>query len=324
MRIVLSLATWYTGDEALVGAFEAAVRANAAGHEVVSVPKGGQLLSEIRDAEVFFPLSGHSFTPEVLNAGVSLRWVHLSSAGVEHALYPELMQRPIVLTNGAGVYSIPIAEHVLAMMLALSRRVPEMVRAQDRGEWTGLRGGELHGATALIVGVGGIGARVAALCKAFGMHVVGTRRRAETPTPDVDTVLPTSELRSALPDADWVIVCAPLTPETRHIIGAAELALMKPTVRIINIARGGLIDENAMIEALEAGRIAGAGLDVFDEEPLPPDSPLWKLPQVIVSPHSGGSSPHSLARTLELFQDNLRRYLAGEPLRNVVNKRAGY
>ena len=311
MRIVLSTVTWYTGDEGLVGAFESEVRANAAGHEVLCVPEGGDLLRVIGDAEVFFPLSGHSFTAEVIDAAVSLKWVHLASAGVDHALYPALLERPIILTNGAGVYAIPIAEHVLALMLALSRRIPDMVRQQDRGEWTALRGGELCGSKVLIVGVGGIGARVAALCKAL-------------PVPNVDTVVPANELHGALREADWVVVCAPLTPETRHIIGRAELALMKPSSQIINIARGPLIDENALIKALQEGRIAGAGLDVFDEEPLPLDSPLWTMQQVIVSPHSGGSSPNSLARTLDLFHDNLRRYLAGLPLRNVVDKLAGY
>ncbi|HEY3413416.1 MAG TPA: D-2-hydroxyacid dehydrogenase [Armatimonadota bacterium] len=324
MRIVLSTATWYAGDESLVGPFESSLRASAAGHEVVFVAPGGDLVREVRDAEVFFPLSGHFFTPDVLDAAVSLKWVHLASAGVDHALYPALLKRPIVLTNGAGVYSIPIAEHVLAMMLALSRRIPEMIRQQDRAKWSGLRGGELNGSTVLIVGVGGIGARVAALCKAMGMRVIGTRRRNDIVTPNVDTVLPAGELHGALGEADWVVLCAPLTSETRHIIGAAELAMMKPTTRLINIARGALIDECAMIEALRENRIAGAGLDVFVEEPLPSDSPLWNLPQVIVAPHSGGASPNSLARTLDLFQDNLRRYLAGEPLRNVVDKQAGY
>ena len=302
MKIVLSTATWYTGDEQLVGAFEAEVRATAVGHDLVCVPPDGDLLGAIADAEVFFPLSGRSLTPDVIDAAANLKWLHLASAGVEHALYPPLLQRDVLVTNGAGVYAIPIAEHVLALMLALSRRVPEMIRQQDKPEWTGLSGGELHGATVLIVGVGGIGAKVAQLCKAFGMRVVGIRRHTGMPVACVDSLLAPTDLKAVLPEADWVVLCAPSTPQTQHMIGAAEISLLKPEARIINIARGALIDEAALIQALQEGRISGAGLDVFAEEPLPPDSPLWDMPQVIVSPHSGGASPNSLAPDAGPFQ----------------------
>lgn len=324
MRIVLSTVTWYDGDQERVETFERSVREIGAGHDVVIVPKGGDLLAAIGSAEVFFPLSGHSLTEEVLEAAPLLKWVQVASAGIDHARYPDLLNRPIILTNAAGVYAIPIAEHVLAMMLALSRRIPEIIRQQDSAEWKGVGGGELGGETALIVGLGGIGTRVAELCNAVGMRVIATRKRPDLPATGVEEVFATHRLHEALPQADWVIVCAPLTEETRGIIGAAEIALMKPGARVINIARGAIIDEAAMAKALQSGRLAGAGLDVFEEEPLPKTSPLWKLPNVIVSPHSAGSSPHSLHRTLDLFEDNLRRYLAGEPLRNVVDKQAGY
>lgn len=324
MRIVLSTVTWYDGDQERVDTFEGSVRQIGRDNEVVVVPKGGNLLGAISSAEVFFPLSGHSLTEEVLAAGPMLKWVHLASAGVDHALYPSLLARPITLTNSAGVYAIPIAEHVLSMMLALSRKLPEIVRQQARLEWSGIAGGELTGSTALIIGLGGIGTRVAELCRAFGMRVIATRRHMEHPVEGVDGLYPTDRLAEALPQADWVIVCAPLTEATRHLIGANEIAIMKARARIINIARGGLIDEAAMIDALSSGRLAGAGLDVFEKEPLPETSPLWTLPNVIISPHSAGSSPNSLHRTLDLFEDNLRRYVAGEPLRNVVDKRAGY
>jgi len=324
MRIVLSTVTWYDGDEERVGVFERSVRQIGAAHEVVIVPKGGDLMGAIGSAEVFFPLSGHSFTEEVLDAAPALKWIHLASAGVDHALYPALLQRPIILTNSAGIYAIPIAEHVLAMMLALSRKIPEMVRAQAEARWAGVSGSELAESTVLIVGLGGIGSRVAARCAAFGMRVIATRRRVKLPSTGVDAVYSADRLRDALPQADWVVVCAPLTTETRHMVGPAEFALMKPGAGLINIARGGLVDEEALVDALRSGHLAGAGLDVFAEEPLPPTSPLWSQPNVIVSPHSAGSSPRSIPRTLRLFEENLRRYLSGRPLLNVVDKRAGY
>jgi phosphoglycerate dehydrogenase-like enzyme len=324
LNIVISAATWYEDDQSRVDGFAERVRRAAEGHAVTLVPPSGDLFSALADAEVFFPFSGLTVTPEVVAAGPKLKWIHSPSAGVEHALFPSLVQRPIILTNSAGVYAVPISEHVIAMMLALSRGIPAIVLRQSERDWRGWRGDELLDSSALIVGLGGIGRRVARLCRAFEMRVLATRRRPENPDPDADRVLPPNELASALPEADWVIVCAPATAGTRHIIGAPELALMKPSARIVNIARGSLIDEPALVQALRDGRLGGAALDVFEEEPLPQGSPLWDLPNVLVSPHTSGSSPRGLERVLELFEDNLARFLAGQPLRNVVDKSEGY
>jgi len=324
MEIVIGAASWYVEDPDAARAFEAEAREVAAGHTVTIVPPGADLPAAAGEAEVFFPLSSAMVTPAFVEAAPRLRWIQMASAGVERALFPALRERDITVTNAAGVYGIPIAEHALGMMLALARGLPELTRRQERHEWKGVDGDELFERTAVIVGLGGIGREIARRCRCFGMRVLATRRHAGNPDPDADRVVPAEELASLLADADWLILCAPATPDTRHMIGAAELAAMKPTARLVNIARGSLVDETALVAALRDGRIAGAGLDVFEKEPLPADSPLWDMPNVLVSPHTSGSSPRSLHRVLRLFLKNLRRYLAGEPLENVVDKDAGY
>jgi phosphoglycerate dehydrogenase-like enzyme len=248
----------------------------------------------------------------------------MASAGVERAMFPALRERPILLTNAAGVYGIPIAEHALAMMLALSRRMPELIRRQQRREWKSADGDELFESTALVAGLGGIGREIARRCRGLGMRVLATRVHPTNPDPDADRVYPADALHELLPEADWLILAAPATPATRHLIGATELAAMRSSARLINIARGSLMDQPTLVAALQSGALAGAGLDVFETEPLPPESPLWAMPNVIVSPHTSGASPRSLERTLHLFLANLRRYLAGEPLENVVDKSEGY
>jgi phosphoglycerate dehydrogenase-like enzyme len=324
MNIVISAATWYKELEAEPDDLEARVRQVAPDAQIVMVPAGGDVSPHMPQAEVFFPLSGSTVTPEVITAAKNLKWLQLASAGVEHAMMPELVESDIVVTNAAGVYGIPIAEHVIGMMLALTRRIPAMVRQQDAREWKETSGTELYEGTVLVLGLGGIGREVARRCRGMGMRVLATRRRPENPDPDAEHVYGHDELDAALPQADWLIVCAPATPETRSIIGQRQLDLMKPGARIVNIARGSLIDEQALIEALRDGRLAGAALDVFEEEPLPAESPLWSLPNVLVSPHTSGSSPRSVERAQNLFLENLRRYQADEDLLNVVDKQAGY
>jgi len=196
------------------------------------------------------------------------------------------------------------------------------------GEWEGWEGrrssGELCGKTLGIVGLGGIGSEVAKRAKAFGMRVIATRRRPDRRSEFADEVRGADELGWLLGESDFVAVCSALTHETRHLIGAEELKRMKATAYLINIGRGGLVDEGALVAALRGGEIAGAGLDVFEREPLPSESPLWEMPNVMITPHDAGSSPRSHERLMEVFLENLRRYVAGEPLLNVVDKRAGY
>jgi phosphoglycerate dehydrogenase-like enzyme len=267
------------------------------------------------------------WSDELLHQASGLKWAHSGGAGVERFMTPDFMSSPVILTNSAGVYAVPMADHVLAMMLYFSRNFDHLVRSQLRREWAdrGARNAdELCEKTVGIIGLGGIGQEVARRAKGFGMRVLATRRHPHLPSTDTDEVRGVEALPWLLAEADYVVLCPPLTPTTRHIMGEAELHAMKPTAYLFNVGRGGLVEESALIHALQEGRIAGAGLDVFEEEPLPPSSPLWDLPNVLITPHDAGSSPHSHERFLKLFLENLRRYLAGEPLLNVVNKVIGY
>ena len=241
--------------------------------------------------------------------------------------YPEAVARPFVLTNVSGVHAVPISEHIIMLVLALARQLPHAVRAQDRHEWR--RPGrdavvEVAGKTMVLVGVGAIGERTARLASCFDMRVLGVRRDPSRAAPGVEQMFGPDCLDELLPQADFLVLTAPLTPETRGMIGARQLALMKKSAFAINIGRGGTIDESALVRALETGMIAGAGLDVFSTEPLPADSPLWALPDVIVTAHYSGESPAYYERAFSIFLDNLQRYVNGEPLRNVVDKKLCY
>jgi len=293
--------------------------------EIVPISAEGEVAGSLDDAEVLFLRWGiGEETFQRLVASIpNLRWVHTISAGVDHLLSPQLSASDIILTNASGVFDVPIAELILSYMLAVVKRLPEFFDQQQSHRWHQLGLGELQGQTVGIIGMGSIGAEVARLCRAFGMHVLGLRRHP-SPGEHADEVLPPAHLHSLLARSDFVVVTAPLTAETRGMIGRAELAAMKPDAWLINIGRGAILDEEALIEALQDHDIGGACLDVFVEEPLPEHSPLWSLPNVIITPHNAGSSPHVQRREEELFLENLRRYVAGEPLLNMVDKHAGY
>lgn len=264
---------------------------------------------------------------EFISRAPRLRWMHTMSAGVENFLIPELVARKdFTLTNNSGPYDIPIAEYVLAMMLTAAKHLRDYQRAQEHAHWDkDLRHAELRGATVVVVGLGSIGGEVARLAAAFGMRVVGVRRRLDLPgIPGVTEVVPPERLADAAAEADYLVVATPLTPATRGIVSAGVLARMKRTAWLVNIARGAVIDESALLEALKERRIAGAAIDAWWKEPLPSDSEWWKLENVIVTPHVSHSSPHVKDRTLALFLENLRRWKAREPLLNVVDVRAGY
>jgi len=247
---------------------------------------------------------------------------------VRRWLYDELRRSDVILTNASGVYGVPIAEQVLGVMLALARQLHTCVREQSAGRWPGpaVRGkvDVLERKTCVILGLGDIGTEVARRAKAFRMTVIGIRRRPVSKPPEVDELVGPDRLAEVLPRADYLVVALPLTEATRHIIDAEALALMKPSAYIFNVGRGAAIDEPALIRALQEGRLAGAGLDVFEKEPLPEDSPLYQMENVIITPHSSGGSPYNRERLLDLFCPNLQRYLAGQPLLNVVDKEAGY
>lgn len=293
---------------------------------IVWYDRDGQPEAPIDDAEV---LLRWFFTGEQLARLVrqmpALRWLHIPRAGVDGSLIPEVLARDIIVTNSAGVHAIPISEFVMLFALSHVKQALHLHQLQAAHRWRDqdLQLRELAGSTMLIIGLGQIGQAIAERAGTFGMRVWGSRRTPR-PTPGVERVVGEGEWRSLLPAADFVVIATPLTPATRHMFGRAELALMKPDAYLINIARGEIIDEAALIEALRERRIAGAGLDVFAQEPLPPDSPFWTLPNVFVTPHVSWSSPHIRSRTLDLFATNLRAFLQQQPMINVVDKQAGY
>jgi phosphoglycerate dehydrogenase-like enzyme len=293
---------------------------------IVWFDQNGEPEAPITDAEV---LLRWFFSNEQLARLVrqmpSLRWLHIPRAGVEGSLIPEVIERDIIVTNSAGVHAIPISEFVMFFALSHVKQARYLHQLQAAHQWreANLQLQELAGTTMLIIGLGHIGQAIAERASAFGMRVWGSRRTPR-PVADVERVVGEGEWRSLLPAADFVVIAAPLTPATRGMFGRAELALMKPDAYLINIARGEIVDEVALIEALRTRRIAGAGLDVFAQEPLPPDSPFWTLPNVFVTPHISWSSPHIRTRTLDLFAANLRTFIYQQPLQNVVDKRAGY
>ena len=297
--------------------------------DVTRITSGERLPAEISDARVLF---GASFGPEHLRDAGRLLWIHSPAAAVHDLLFPELVTSDVILTNAREVHGIVVAEQVMAMMFALARRIPESVRFQVKRTWgqailwEGRRTPqELGGATLGLVGLGSIGRNVAQRASAMGMRVIAVREHAQRPKPEnVDEVLPSSSLDKLLSRSDYVVLSPPVTPATRGMIGQKQLAAMKKEGYLINVGRGPLVDEAALIEALRERRIAGAALDVFEQEPLPPESPLWDLENLLITPHTGGMTEKMWDRHYALFADNLRRFLAGQPLLAVVDKHAGY
>ena len=248
-----------------------------------------------------------------------LRWLHTFSAGVDSPAFQMIIDRGGLLTNSSGASAPSIAQYVLAMMLYRTKRIDEWREQQLRHEWTQLSPGELTGQTIGIIGTGAIGGEVARLAKAFGMTTVGMRR-SEKRTPNIDEQVTPRRLPHLLKLSDFVVLACPLTKETTELIGERELRAMKATATLINVARGLVVHEGALIRALQDGWIAGACLDVFTFEPLPESSPLWDMPNVIVTPHNSGPSPLNMGRAMAIFLDNLERLANGRKLRNLVEK----
>jgi phosphoglycerate dehydrogenase-like enzyme len=324
------------------------IREAAPGARIVNLSVEGLADGPIDDVEVLLRgfLSSEAFD-RLLARAPDLRWVHSATSGVERALTPAALTRDVVVTNARGVFTRPIAEHVLLMILAVSRNMPQLLELQRERTWQPLQGRELRDLTIGVIGFGSLGRAVASLATAFGSRVVALRRNpsagdrpAGNPTggsttvateedsfqvePRVSRVYGPDGLHELLGESDVVVLAAPLTAETESLIDETALGAMKPGAWLINVARGRLVDDHALVRALTEGRIGGAALDTFRDEPLPQDSPLWDLPNVIVTPHTSWSSGRVLDRSIDLFCDNLRRYRAGEPLRNVVDRQAGY
>jgi phosphoglycerate dehydrogenase-like enzyme len=274
----------------------------------------------------------------ILARAPRLSWVHSATSGVERAITPAAMERGLVVTNARGVFSRPIAEYVLMMILAVSHRLPQLMELQRERTWQPLEGAELRDVTVGVVGLGSIGRAVASLATAFGCRVVAVRRRGEAGSaasgPDedgnplgdlvLDRVGGPETLPELLGESDFIVLAAPLTPETEEMINAETLAMVKPGAWLINVARGRLVDEGALVRALRDGALGGAILDTFRDEPLVPTSVFYDLPNVIVTPHTAWSSGRVLDRSVDLFCENLRRFATGQPLLNVVDPSAGY
>lgn len=307
---------------------ELALRARDISPDIVlrAYAEDGPLPQDLDKAEgVLRWIAGKRYA-DLVTQGPQVRWLHTASAGVDHVLTPSVRAKfPLDVTNSGTAFEIAISEFVLAWMLMVTRRLPLLLERQRAHLWEWLPQQELHGATVGIIGLGPIGRGIAARCKAFGMHTLGLRRE-EKAVDGIDEVLTGSDgLARILAASDYLVLAAALTETTRTLLGAKELAQMKTGAWLINIARGAMVDEPALTQALHTGPMAGACLDVFAREPLPAESSLWDMPNVYVCPHSSSGWTEGLqARQKQLFLDNLRRFAHGEPLANVVDTARGY
>lgn len=306
----------------------ATLRARFPGVTFVSVEDDDTLPAALADADAY---TGFHFPPEAFGCAPKLRWINSASAGVEANLFPALVASDVVLTNAAGLHAVNIPEHCLALMLALARNFPTAHRLQQAHEWNrfaviagngGIR--ELAGSTLAVIGAGAIGAGIVRLGAALGMRVRVLRRRPGEPVDGAEQVVGPGDLHALLAWADFVVLAAPLTAETENMIDAPAIAAMRSSTIFVNVGRGELVDDDALIAALGSGGIAAAGIDVFRDEPLPPESPYWALENVLLTPHVSGYRPDFFARVVAMFTANLERWLRGEPLANVVDKRLGY
>jgi phosphoglycerate dehydrogenase-like enzyme len=283
----------------------------------------------LREAEIIFTIS---LRPEQLANCRNLKWIHTPTAAVHQFLFPELANSDVVLTNSTEVHGPVVAEHVIALIFALAKKIPQAATLQKKHEWgketiwsKGTHPKEISGATLGLVGLGSIGRRVARMASALGMRVLAVREHVEKEKPQgVDAVFSSSQLDEVLRQSDFIVLAAPLTAETTKLIDAKRLAVMKGDCYLINVGRGPQVDEMALSEALRSRRIAGAALDVFEQEPLPADSPLWDIENLLITPHTAGITDKLWARHYENFSGNLRRYLAKQPLQYVVDKHKGY
>lgn len=283
----------------------------------------------IRDAEIFF---GWSLRGEQVAVAKKLRWIHSTAAAVHQLMSPELRSSDVIVTNARSVHGSVVAEHAVALMFVLAKRLHTAVRFQQQRIWAQeqIAGqqphpGELAGATLGLVGYGAIGRPIADSATALGMRVLVVRQHPqERGGNDGITFFGAEGLDEVIAQSDFVVLAAPLTEKTRHLINAGRLARMKPDAYLVNVSRGALIDEAALLDTLRNRRIGGAALDVFDQEPLPADSPLWALDNLLITPHTAATSDKMWERHYALIKENLRRYLAGEPLLGLVDKQSGY
>jgi len=297
--------------------------------KIIQAENSDTITQEFSDSEIAFAFA---LSLKQLQSAKKLRWIHSPSAAIHQFLFPEFVNSEVILTNARDVHGPVVAEHVIALIFALAKKIPQAVRFQQQHVWgqeiawrAGQRPREIAEAVLGLVGLGSIGRAVAKHAAALGMRVIAVREHPENQKPDfVHEVLPSSRLDELLVRSDYVVLAAPVTRATQDIIGRQQLAKMKLDACLINVGRGALIDEPALIEALLKRKIGGAALDVFDKEPLPSDSPLWDLENLLITPHTAGMTEKLWERHYVLFSENLRRYLSGQPLLAVVDKKSGY
>jgi phosphoglycerate dehydrogenase-like enzyme len=309
-------------------AMAAAIRQRWPQMRVVHLPEYTRLPEELPDTDIFV---GYSLRPQQLRDARKLQWVHSTAAGVAQLMYPELRDSGVLVTNPSGIFSVPMAEHTMGLLLALARNLPDSVRHQDRAHWgqqeiwdQPQHLTELNGQILLVVGFGSIGRELARRAKAFDMRVWGVTRSGQRDTTHAEKIVPVAMLHEVLAHADFVVIAAPETPETKHLIGAAELAHMKPGARLINVARGSLLDEEALLRALQERKLGGAALDVTGTEPLPVDNPLWSAPHLLITPHTSAVSDRLWTRQTEIILQLLERWFDGRQLFNRVDFSRGY
>lgn len=282
---------------------------------------GEEPIPFLKEADIIFSIS--SFPQKILDQAMNLKWLQVSSAGVNQLPLTSLRDRGILLTNVRGMHGDCISEYVLAMMFALNRQIPQVLQYQKAGQWHKLSQSMLKDRTLGIIGLGGIGQVLAQKASALGMNVIGLRNSTK-PAEHVSHMYLQKDICDFMAHSDYVAVCCPLTPETTGLVSKEAIASMKPTASLINIARGQVVDESALIEALQQKKIASAALDVFWKEPLPESSPLWKLDNLILTPHVAGDMVDYTERAAKIFTDNLERYLKKQPLQGVVDYQLGY
>ena len=292
----------------------------------IRINSPADLTEAAKEAEVILHWAGpRDLLRTVFLASPAVRWVHSRSAGLDRILFPELAQSPVPLTNGSGVFSQSLGEFALAAILYFAKDFRRMLRNQEAGRWEQFLVEEIAGQTVGIVGYGDIGRAVASRVHAMGMRVLALKRHAPaTPAPFIDQFFKPDEISELLAQCDYVVVAAPLTAETRHMISDAAFAAMKPDAVVINIGRGPVIDQAAMVRALTEKRIKGAGLDVFEEEPIPSGDPIYKLENVLISPHCADQTKVWLRQAMQFFLQQYERFCNGEPLENIVEKHLGY
>jgi D-2-hydroxyacid dehydrogenase (NADP+) len=295
---------------------------------VAHLPTYDGLQTELPDAHIFV---GFSLRPEQLAWARKLLWIHSTAAGIGQLMYPELRSSVIEVTNASGVHRVPMAEHILGTLIALARRFPDCLRYQQQSRWAQqelwdapVRPRELRGQVVLFIGFGAVGREVAKLARPLGIRAWAVTRSGRGDAELAEKFFPSAKLQEALPQADFVILAAPETAETRAMMGAREFALMRSSAYFINVARGALVDELALIAALQQNKIAGAALDVASQEPLPPENPLWKLDNAFITPHMSAVSEHLWERQTHLLMENLERWFSGRELLNRVDLARGY